>query len=62
MDRSDPTPGDEIEADVADVLEQAEPPASEPVDEALQERDAIVARDPESTGLEAEAAEDSGQA
>lgn len=57
---SDPTDG--IEADAADVLEQAEPPVSEPVEQALASRDAVPAVDPELTGIEDEAAEDSGQA
>ncbi|MGN6444129.1 hypothetical protein [Amnibacterium sp.] len=55
-------PIDESRADVADVLDQAEPPASEPIEEALEERERIDARDPELTGLEAEEADDSGQA
>jgi hypothetical protein len=62
MDRTDPTPGEQTDADVADVLDQAEPPTSEPVEEALEERERIDATDPELTGVEAEEAEDSGQA
>jgi hypothetical protein len=62
MDRTDPTPGDETDADVADLLDQAEPPTSEPVEDALRDRERIAATDPELTGVEAEEAEDSGQA
>lgn len=65
MQGSDIQGGDPIdgtEADVADVIEQAEPPASEPVGDALEHRERIDTSDPELTGLEAEEAEDSGQA
>lgn len=62
MHTSDSDPVDGIEADPADVLEQSEPPVSEPVEQALGSRDAVSAVDPELTGVEAEAAEDSGQA
>ena len=62
MDILDSDPIDGIEADPADVLEQSEPPVSEPVEEALASRDAVTSVDPELTGVEAEAAEDSGQA
>lgn len=62
MDTFDSDPIDGIEADPADVLEQSEPPVSEPVDQALAARDAVSAADPELTGIEAEEAEDSGQA
>lgn len=55
-------PIDETEADVADLLDQAEPPTSEPIEEALQHRERIDATDPELTGEEVEEAEDSGQA
>ena len=57
---SDPIDG--IEADPADVLEQSEPPISEPIEEAIASRDAVSPVDPELTGVEEEAAEDSGQA
>ena len=60
IDGSDPIDGSE--ADVADVLDQAEPPTAEPVADALAERERIPAAAPERTGEEAEAAEDSGQA
>lgn len=62
MDVFDSDPAERVEADVADAIEQAEPPASEPVDEVLRSRDPIDATDPELTGIEAEEAEDSGQA
>jgi hypothetical protein len=62
MDMQGSDPLDETQADVADLLDQAEPAASEPVEEALQERERIDASDPELTGEEAEEAEDSGQA
>jgi hypothetical protein len=62
MQNPDSDPNETTEADVADVLEQAEPLAAEPVEEALARREAIDARDPELTGEEAEEAEDSGQA
>jgi hypothetical protein len=62
MDILDSDPIDGIEADVADVLEQSEPPYSEPVEQALGQRDAVPDVDPELTGIEAEEAEDSGQA
>lgn len=39
-------PIDETEADVADVIDQAEPADSEPVQEALEERERIETRDP----------------
>jgi hypothetical protein len=58
----DSDPIDDSEADVADLIEQAEPPASEPIEQALDARERIHATDPELTGLEAEEAEDSGQA
>jgi len=62
MDTFDSDPIDGIEADPADVLEQSEPPVSVPVEQALGSRDAVTTEDPELTGIEAEAAEDSGQA
>ncbi|GAA2753702.1 hypothetical protein [Amnibacterium kyonggiense] len=62
MDTIGSDPIDGTEADVADLLDQAEPPTSEPIAAALEERERIVATDPELTGLEAEEAEDSGQA
>lgn len=61
MDILDSDPVDGIEADVADVLEQAEPPAGEPIEQALEDRDPIRGGDSELTGEEIEAAEDSGQ-
>lgn len=62
MDIHGSDPIDGSEADVADLIEQAEPPTSQPVEEALEQRERIVAVDPELTGEEREAAEDSGQA
>ena len=62
MDILDSDPVDGIEADPADVLEQSEPASSRPVEEALASRDRVTAVDPELTGVEVEAAEDSGQA
>jgi hypothetical protein len=59
-DRTDPI--DSVEADAADVLEQAQPLTSEPVEDALRSSAAIPDVDPELTGIEAEEAEDSGQA
>lgn len=62
MDIQASDPIDGAEADVADLIEQAEPPSSEPVEAALEDRERIDATDPELTGEEAEEAEDSGQA
>jgi hypothetical protein len=62
MDIQDSDPIDETQADVADLIDQAEPASSEPVADALRERERIDATDPELTGEEVEEAEDSGQA
>jgi hypothetical protein len=62
MDIQGTDPADDLRADEGDLIEQAEPPASEPVDEAIANEDRIRATDPELTGIEAEEAEDSGQA
>jgi hypothetical protein len=62
MDIQGTDPADDLRADEGDLIEQAEPPVSEPVDEALASEERITAADPELTGEEAEAAEDSGQA
>ncbi len=45
---------DGAEADVSDVIEQAEPEGSEPVGEALAERDRLVPGDPEEDERERE--------
>jgi hypothetical protein len=62
MDIQGSDPIDGTEADIADVIDQAEPPVSEPIEDALEHREPFDASDPELTGLEAEEAEDSGQA
>ena len=50
MDSTERSTGiDGTEADVADVIEQAEPPAAEPVDEALGQRDPLPAGDIDDT-------------
>ena len=52
---------DDSEADVADLLDQAEPPRGLPVEEALEERERIATGDPEEdVRLEDDAAEAAG--
>lgn len=58
----DSDPIDETDADIADLIDQAEPASSEPIEQALDQRERIDASDPELTGEEVEEAEDSGQA
>ena len=58
----DSDPIDDSRADVADLIDQAEPASSEPIEQALEDRDPVGDPDPELTGLEVEEAEDSGQA
>jgi hypothetical protein len=62
MDIQSSDPIDDTQADVADVLDQAVPDRSEPIEDALEHRAIIDTTDPELTGLEVEEAEDSGQA
>jgi hypothetical protein len=63
MDSTERIPGDDVpdtEADLADVVEQAEPPAAEPVEQALQQREPIVTGDPALAEQEAEDAAEAG--
>jgi hypothetical protein len=62
MDSTDRIPGDDVddtEADIADVVEQAEPASAEPVEQALQDRERIPTGDP---GLAEQEAEDAAEA
>lgn len=63
MDSTERIPGDDVpdtEAEIADVIEQAEPLDAEPIDQALRQRRPIVTGDPALAEQEAEDAAEAG--